>query len=225
MICWRRYSEEEEVTSFMVFYWIKQAFDTPVCEEDIFPNDDIESFIKVCQGRNRTGGIFGVVFSICSNSLIFRLQVLIFNCDWSWKIAGNWCTFYLDYQNQLNFKFLLWSFLVLLINQYSDSIFQLNATHHHMESTSLEVTCRIEQPGHFGNVMLVAETKPILTSFDSEVSLTDQFYVIKQVCHKTPRHHITLWTWTRYRNQIMKFYILKSISVLHTGYIFSTETE
>lgn len=115
--------------------------------------------------------------------------------------------------------------LVLLINQYSDSIFQLNATHHHMESTSLEVTCRIEQPGHFGNVMLVAETKPILTSFDSEVSLTDQFYVIKQVCLKTPGHHITLWTWTRYRNQIMKFYILKSISVLHTGYIFSTETE
>lgn len=114
---------------------------------------------------------------------------------------------------------------LLLINQYSDSIFQLNATHHHMESTSLEVTCRIEQPGHFGNVMLVAETKPILTSFDSEVSLTDQFYVIKQVCHKTPRHHITLWTWTRYRNQIMKFYILKSISVLHAGYIFSTETE
>lgn len=48
LICWRRYSEEEEVTSFMVFYWIKQAFDTPVCEEDIFPNDDIESFIKVC---------------------------------------------------------------------------------------------------------------------------------------------------------------------------------
>lgn len=82
MICWRRYSEEEEVTSFMVFYWIKQAFDTPVCEEDIFPNDDIESFIKVCQGHNRTGGIFGVVFSICSNSLIFRLQVLIFNCQW-----------------------------------------------------------------------------------------------------------------------------------------------
>lgn len=114
MICWRRYSEEEEVTSFMVFYWIKQAFDTPVCEEDIFPNDDIESFIKVCQGRNRTGGIFGVVFSICSNSLIFRLQVLIFNCDWSWKIAENWCTFYLDYQNQLNFKFLLWSFLVFV---------------------------------------------------------------------------------------------------------------
>lgn len=105
------------------------------------------------------------------------------------------------------------------------SIFQLNATHHHMESTSLEVTCRIEQPGHFGNVMLVAETKPILTSFDSEVSLTDQFYVIKQVCLKTPCHHITLWTWTRYRNQIMKFCILKSISVLHTGYIFSTETE
>lgn len=31
----------------MVFYWIKQAFDTPVCEEDVFPNDDIESFIKV----------------------------------------------------------------------------------------------------------------------------------------------------------------------------------
>lgn len=114
---------------------------------------------------------------------------------------------------------------LLLINQYSDSIFQLNATHHHMESTSLEVTCRIEQPGHFGNVMLVAETKPILTSFDSEVSLTDQFYVIKQVCLKTPCHIITLWTWTRYRNQIMKFYILKSISVLHTGYIFSTETE
>lgn len=109
----RGYSEEEEVTSFMVFYWIKQAFDTPVCEEDIFPNDDIESFIK------------------------------------------------------------------------------LNATHHHMESTSLEVTCRIEQPGHFGNVMLVAETKPILTSFDSEVSLTDQFYVIKQISNDESDFDIT----------------------------------
>lgn len=109
----RGYSEEEEVTSFMVFYWIKQAFDTPVCEEDVFPNDDIESFIK------------------------------------------------------------------------------LNATHHHTESTSLEVTCRIELPGHFGNVMLVAETKPILTSFDSEVSLTDQFYVIKQISNDESDFDIT----------------------------------
>lgn len=58
-------------------------------------------------------GIFGVVFSICSNSF-FRLQFLIFNCvtidlDY-WK---NWPTFYLDYllHLQLNFKFLLWKFV------------------------------------------------------------------------------------------------------------------
>ncbi|XP_062566674.1 uncharacterized protein LOC134228985 [Saccostrea cucullata] len=50
----RRFSEEEGVTSYAAFFWIKRQFDTPVCDEDIFPEEDLEQFIKLQSSHHHT---------------------------------------------------------------------------------------------------------------------------------------------------------------------------
>ncbi|XP_061176160.1 uncharacterized protein LOC133185118 [Saccostrea echinata] len=50
----RRFSEVEGVTSYTVFYWMKRQFDTPVCDEDVFPEEDLEHFIKLESSHHHT---------------------------------------------------------------------------------------------------------------------------------------------------------------------------
>lgn len=41
------FGEEEDVNCLRVFEWIKESFDTPVCEDDVFPTEGATKFIKV----------------------------------------------------------------------------------------------------------------------------------------------------------------------------------